>query len=311
VTVRSESTFRRVAVVALAYTIFVILWGAIVRITGSGAGCGQHWPTCHGDIIPQAPTIETLIEFGHRLTSGICVLVILAGAIIATKTYPRGSATRKLAWWGFFFIILESLIGAALVLLEYVALDDSPLRAVWMAGHLLNTFVLSAVMLATIWSAYGWSISLARLRSRSLIAVQLLCVGVLLTSMMGAITALGDTLFPIDVASTTIVERIRGEQDGVTHFLMQLRIIHPVLSCLVVLALVVVPLQSMSPSRPREYKWSIVVASLGASQLVIGLLNIYLSAPGWMQVVHLATALGLWLSLCWLWFSAAAERSEA
>ena len=144
--------FERLALGVLGYTVLVILWGAMVRITGSGAGCGQHWPTCHGEIVPTAESLETHIEFGHRLTSGLCLIVIFAMWAAAVRAFEPGHQARLAGRLGAIFVILESLIGAALVLLEYVAGNDSPWRAVWMAGHLANTFILTAVLLLAVWA---------------------------------------------------------------------------------------------------------------------------------------------------------------
>jgi len=55
--------FAKAAWGVLAYSILVILWGAYVRISFSGDGCGDHWPLCHGEVIPTAPSVKTLIEF--------------------------------------------------------------------------------------------------------------------------------------------------------------------------------------------------------------------------------------------------------
>ena len=304
--------FERLALGVLGYTVLVILWGAMVRITGSGAGCGQHWPTCHGEIVPTAESLETLIEFGHRLTSGLCLIVIFAMWAAAVRAFEPGHQARLAGRLGAIFVILESLIGAALVLLEYVAGNDSPWRAVWMAGHLANTFILTAVLLLAVWATRERPrFDVARLGAwwPKLLA---LCAGVLIVSMAGAVTALGDTLFPVDTATTTIWERIRGEQNGVTHFLMQLRIVHPALSTVVGLLLITMPLSLAADlGSPRVTRAARRVAALSLTQVGCGVANIWLSAPGWMQVLHLLLALVLWLSLVWLVWEAASARNDA
>ena len=75
---RSSGRFALYAWAHLAYLIAVILFGAWVRITHSGAGCGAHWPLCDGEIIPFEPSAEKLIEYTHRLTSGFLGLLTLA-----------------------------------------------------------------------------------------------------------------------------------------------------------------------------------------------------------------------------------------
>src|SRR5664279_6195716 len=68
----------RFAWALLAYNIAVILWGGLVRATGSGAGCGEHWPLCNGVVVQHSPSVQTMIELTHRITSGITVLAMLA-----------------------------------------------------------------------------------------------------------------------------------------------------------------------------------------------------------------------------------------
>src|SRR5947199_389083 len=98
-----------------AVNVLVVLWGATVRATGSGAGCGSHWPLCNGVVIPQAPRIETVIEFSHRLTSGIALLLVVGLVVGAFRLLPRGHAGRKAAVWSMFFMVGEAALGAALV----------------------------------------------------------------------------------------------------------------------------------------------------------------------------------------------------
>jgi len=68
---------RRFAWGVLAYFIAVILWGTLVRATGSGAGCGNHWPLCNGVVIQHSASVNTMIEFTHRLTSGLSFFAVV------------------------------------------------------------------------------------------------------------------------------------------------------------------------------------------------------------------------------------------
>src|SRR5258708_25274996 len=86
--------FARYAWSVLAFHLGVILWGAFVRASGSGAGCGQHWPLCNGQIVPATPLNATIIEFSHRLSSGIALVSVLALAIWAFRAFPRGFGVR-------------------------------------------------------------------------------------------------------------------------------------------------------------------------------------------------------------------------
>lgn len=279
------------------YTLAVILWGAVVRITGSGAGCGQHWPTCHGDIVPLAPSIETLIEFGHRTTSGLCLVAVLGTAVAAWVIAPPPHPIRRAALVSAVFIITEALIGAAIVLLEYVAHNASYYRAAWMALHLVNTFILTGGLGAMAWffrSSVGFRlIDLQGFR----VPFLALIAGVVLVSTSGAVSALGQTLFPA-LAEQSILEHVTEDPYADTPYPMLLRLVHPVVAVFVsagLLAFARAARERMSVQSVA--RWSDVLTGMVVVQLVVGVVNVGLSAPGWMQLVHLAAANALWLSL--------------
>jgi heme A synthase len=66
----------RFAWFVVVYNIAVILWGAYVRATGSGAGCGSHWPLCNGALFPATANTQTTIEFTHRVTSAVSLVLV-------------------------------------------------------------------------------------------------------------------------------------------------------------------------------------------------------------------------------------------
>src|SRR5512132_2587604 len=117
--------FARFAWVALAFTIAVVLWGAFVRATGSGAGCGAHWPLCNGVVVPREPTTATLIELTHRITSGSAGLLAIALVFSAWLAAPKGASVRRAAAWVLLLEITEGAVGASIVLLRYVGTDAS------------------------------------------------------------------------------------------------------------------------------------------------------------------------------------------
>src|SRR5215210_628478 len=147
--------FARYSWTTLAFTLAVILWGATVRATGSGAGCGSHWPLCNGEVVPRSPRIETVIELTHRVTSGIALLLVIGLVVLAFRWRPRGHAARKAAGWTLFFMLTEAAVGAGLVLFELVADNQSIARALFMATHLINTFFLLGAMTLTAHFASG------------------------------------------------------------------------------------------------------------------------------------------------------------
>ncbi|MCL4828543.1 MAG: COX15/CtaA family protein [Caldilinea sp.] len=282
--------FAQYAWGVVAANVVVILWGAFVRATGSGAGCGDHWPLCNGEVIPRAEQIETLIEFSHRVTSGLALLAVVALLIWALRAFPKGHIVRKAAAASMALMILEALIGAALVLLQYVAFNISLGRAIWMAAHLVNTLLLLAALVLTAWWGQGGRI--LRLRGQGLIGWSLLLatVGMLVLSMSGAITALGDTL--------VITGGISPAEHALVATLVELRILHPIIA-FVVGALVIgaawIVIQRRTDGGAQRVGRLII--ALYVAQLLIGSLNVALRAPVWLQLVHLAFTCAIWILL--------------
>ena len=145
--------FRRFAWGVLAYNVLVVLWGAYVRASGSGAGCGSHWPLCNGEVVPLAPKIETVIEFAHRVTSGLAVISAAALCVWSFRVFPRGHRGRKTAVLAIVFLMMEALLGAGLVLFRYVAQGCFGGARVYLSAHLMNTQLLLGMLAATAWLA--------------------------------------------------------------------------------------------------------------------------------------------------------------
>lgn len=278
----------------LAINLGVILWGAYVRATGSGAGCGSHWPLCNGVVVPREPSVETLIEFSHRLSSGAALLAVIALFFWSRRVYPAGNLVRRGAGLSLLFIVIEALLGAGLVLFELVADDDSMLRAVAMVAHLLNTFVLVGVLALTAWWASGRT---GRLTGGPRGAIPLLAsaaIGVLFVGATGAIAALGDTLFP----SSTLEAGLRSSFSSDSHPLIQLRKYHPLAAILVGLAVVGMA-RNLARSAPDPAARTLAkgLAAVYVTQLLAGTVNILLLAPVPMQLLHLLLADLLWITL--------------
>lgn len=286
--------YHRLSVAVLAYTVFVILFGAWVRITGSGAGCGEHWPTCHGEVVPRSPSVATIIEFTHRTTSGLCLLAVLALLYTAVRAFPRGHAARLGALLAVVFTITEALIGAGLVRFGLVAKDDSIARAVVMALHLVNTSLLTGALALTTWSSGQRPAPPhppGEPRPRVGLWLGGAIVGLLLVGVSGAVTALGDTLYPVG-----------GANEGAgAHFLQRLRAFHPVIAVGVGLYVLFVAHTVASPQASAAVRrWGGVVMLGVLVQVGAGVVNILLSAPGWLQVVHLLLGTGLWIAVVFL-----------
>jgi heme A synthase len=292
-------SFATYAWVFLGYLLLVILFGAWVRISFSGAGCGAHWPTCQGEVIPPDPTVETMIEYGHRLSSGLLGFLGLGLVGWAWKRFSASHRIFQASVVTLVFIVFESLIGAGLVLAELVERDDSAARAIVISLHLVNTMSLTGAAGLTAWWASGgrtpsWS---ARPRLRWWFVV--IVVGLVATNMAGAITALGDTLFPTDpTLGEGLWDKVRSDLSSTQHFLVRLRVIHPVVATLTaaLLGVVAVVVRTSDVSATAR-RMAAIVGGLTLGEVLIGVLNIYLGAPGWMQLVHLLLAQSLWIAV--------------
>ena len=289
-----KSYFPYYAWGVLIYNVFVILFGAYVRASGSGAGCGSHWPLCNGVVIPQQPQIHTIIEFTHRLTSGASLLLMIGLVIWAFRAYPKGHAVRLGAVLSMVFILTEALVGAGLVLFEWVAQDQSTGRAISIVVHLLNTFMLLASLTLTAWWASGGKPVRVRGGGAAAWILGVGLGGALLMGASGALAALGDTLFPV----TSLAEGIRQDFSSTAHFLIRLRLLHPTIAILVGAYLILAASIVLFPSQDRTVRrFARTLTILVVIQLAAGFINVLLLAPIWMQVVHLLLADLVWIVL--------------
>ncbi len=286
------SKLGRFAWGVLGYNVAVILWGAYVRATGSGAGCGGHWPLCNGEVLPRVQNVATLIEFSHRITSGLALVAVVALAWWVWRARPAGDPARKAAGFSVLFILTEAAVGAGLVLFALVADNASFARALFMAVHLMNTFALVASLTLTAWWTTGGAP--VRMRGKPFATMALLgtAFGLLLVGTSGAVAALGDTLYP----ARTLADALSADLSPTSHLLIRLRFLHPALALVVAFALIALvrPLRAGLTGRGRTA--GTLVVALAVTQLAAGGLNVMLLAPVWMQMVHLLVADLLWIA---------------
>jgi len=284
-TAHAAGRFSRYAWAVLIYNILVILWGAFVRATGSGAGCGRARPLCNGDIVPRAPEVATVIEFTHRVTSGLALIAVVVLVVWAFRIYPRRHRVRRAAFWSLVIIVIEALLGAGIVLLEYVEANQSWGRAAYLCAHLTNTLLLISALALTAWLPTAgperrfWPLS-RRMKAAFVLA--------LLACTTGAIAALGDTVFP----ATSLAEGIRSEFAADAPALLRLRLLHPVVAIGAAIYLFSVGFWMRREAAAAQWVLALVVI-----QTVAGAVNVALLAPVWMQLLHLLLAAALWLSL--------------
>jgi heme a synthase len=280
----------RLAWLTLGWNLAVILWGAYVRASGSGAGCGAHWPLCNGEVVPRAPALATVIEYTHRLTSGVALVLIFYLAYRVFRERPSGHPARRAAAASVVFILTEAAVGAGLVLFRLVAENESVARALFMSVHLVNTFVLLACL--TLCAHFCGVDTLSRSARRAwpfaAAAVALLVVG---TS--GAVAALGDTLYP----ARSLGAGLAADFSETAHFLVRLRLAHPLFALAGAAAVAIVALQALRSGDAASRRAALALLLLIAAQLLAGLANVVLLAPVWLQLVHLLLADLVWITL--------------
>jgi heme A synthase len=291
--VAAASRFSKFAWLTLGFNVLVILWGAIVRLTGSGAGCGSHWPDCNGQLLPLQGSAKTLVEFTHRSTSGLALLLVVALVVWSFRAFAKGHPVRKSSSASLIFILISALVGAWIVKANLVEGDKSVARAVTLSLHFVNTMMLLASL--TLTARLGAAERSGGLRGSGMVGVAIV-VGALLAiaaGSSGAITALGDTLFP----PTSSVDVIQSGLSGTAHFLQRLRILHPILALaagfyLLFLSALLSDLRPDGAVRSR-FKW---VVGLVVAQIALGIANVFLKAPMSLAILHLLVADLIWVA---------------
>jgi heme A synthase len=300
--------FAKYAWFVLAYNIIVILWGAFLRASLSGDGCGQHWLTCGGEVVPSAPQFKTIIEFSHRLSTGLAFFVVLLLFVWAFRKYAKGDYARKAAFVSFVLIIVEALIGAGLVLTGNTAENWTPTRPFWMAAHLITTFSLLASLTLTAWFAQGGKPFGFNVSQKILILFSVAVAGILIIGMSGSIAALSSMLFP----ATSLAEGIAHDFSPTSHILLKLRLSHPILSVMVGTFLVFLAswLKARFDENVQVNRWANVLSILVLIQFASGALTLLMHAPILMQIVHLLLADLMWIAFVLLSANVLAGQTE-
>ena len=283
---------QRFAWAVLAYNVVVILWGSIVRATGSGAGCGEHWPLCNGTVMQHSPRVETIIELTHRATSGIALFAMMTLLIWTFAATAKRRIERTAAVFAAVLTFNEALLGALLVLLGKVAHDQSGSRAVYLSLHLANTLLLLAALTLTahfLSRQMGFMHGSVESRSVGIAAIGL--IATLFVGVSGSLAALGDTLFP----ATSLRSALAEDFSSKSAWLLRIRWLHPTMGLIAGAFICWLIFQSAWRGRNRPLAMSVV--GLLALQYALGFTDLALLAPTWMQVVHLLGADTLWIAL--------------
>jgi cytochrome c oxidase assembly protein subunit 15 len=291
---------RRFARGVLVFFIATILWGTVVRATGSGAGCGDHWPLCNGTVWQQSPTLHTLIELTHRISAGAIDSILVLALIVWTW---RGTVPGHLARWGagatIFLTITEGALGAVLVKFGLTAGSRSPMRAPVEALHLSNTLLLLAALAVTAHFlgrriGYRWR----DIHISAPIGTTIGMTAVMIVGVTGSLAALGDTLFPATSLGNALRDDFAGRLTGESTWLLRWRWTHPTVAILASIFLIWLLMRAMRRGGPWDNrKLSALVVGLLVVQYILGALDVWLLAPVWMQVFHLLGADALWTAL--------------
>jgi len=295
------NAFRKFNLVNLGFALIVIAWGAFVRASGSGAGCGAHWPLCNGEILPATEQLKTLIEFTHRTSSGMSLILVVVGYLWSRKISAKGSWIRTSAFYSVIAIFMEAILGAGLVLFKYVEFDQSLGRAISISLHLVNTLFLISTLSTLTWYSFHPEQGFKKAgswfpRDRFF----RFCAGVFLfLGISGAITALGDTLFP----ATSLANGMQQDLASGAHFLLKLRVIHPLIAMTWIL-LVFIWSKRFEQIETAAIRTFLLLGI--TTQFILGFMNWMLMAPTGMQIIHLVVADGVFIAF---WISGHIEQS--
>jgi heme a synthase len=306
------SKFAKYAWFVLAYNLVVILWGVFLRASKSGDGCGQHWLTCHGEVIPSAPELKTVIEFSHRVTSALAGIFLIVLLVWAWRIWRANKAETnhifKVAVMSFVFVVIVGLLGAGLVLTGNTAENLTPTRPVWMAAHLITTLFLLTFLTLTAWFASGGKRFNLKTEPKVLILLCVAVAGIFLVGMSGSIAALSNMIFP----SQTLAEGLAKDFSATSHILLRLRVSHPILSIMTSIYLIFLAgwLRKKSENERSVARWSNALSILILAQIAFGAVTLLTGAPILMQLGHLLLADLVWIAFVLLTASFLAEQRE-
>lgn len=293
------SGFAKYAWFVLGYNLLVVLWGVFLRASKSGDGCGMHWLTCHGEVLPTAPEFKTVIEFTHRLMSafdGLLMLILLTWAIVIWRRGrdPQSKSVLKTTAASFFFVLTEGAIGAGLVLTGNTAETLTSARPFWMAAHLINTFILLAFLTLTARRASGGEGFQFRIAPKYSAALAAAIMAILAVGITGSIAALSNMIFP----SGSLSESMAKDFSETSHVLLRLRLLHPTSAILASVFVIFVTgwLAKERFGDKKVLRWSNILAILILLQIAFGAATLLMLGPIVMQLGHLIIADAIWIS---------------
>jgi heme a synthase len=283
----------RLAWLIVAYNIAVILWGAYVRASGSGAGCGSRWPLCNGRILPATTQLQTLIEFIHRATSALSVAIVSCLVVWCWCRTSKGDWPRYSAVCGIVFLFNEALLGALLVLLDHVGSpDQSATHALFLCLHFGNTLLLlAALSLTSRWLSSRERRFVVVAKPCERIAIGLGLLAVMVIGMTGSLASIGDAVFPANSLRHALMQDFSSS----SHPLLRLRLLHPAAAAIG--SLYVLWLLWKLWGKQVGSAWTLILSVTLMIQIALGAVNVILLAPVWLQMTHLLVAQLVWILL--------------
>jgi cytochrome c oxidase assembly protein subunit 15 len=282
----------RLAWLIVAYNMTVILWGAYVRGSGSGAGCGSRWPLCNGEILPSITQSQTLIEFMHRVTSAVSLILVFFLVVWCWRQTSKGDWPRYSSVCALFLLLHEALLGALLVLSDRIGLAPTAAHAFFLCMHFGNTLLLLAALVLTArWLSNQEQRFVVVAKPHEQIAIALGLISIMVIGMTGSLASLGDAIFPVDSLRQALMQDFSSS----SHALLRLRPLHPVAG--VMGSIYVLWLLRRFWREQDRSQWTLVLAVTLTTQSALGAMNVILLAPVWLQMTHLFVADLFWILL--------------
>ena len=269
----TKKTFGKFSFFSLVFILGVILWGAWVRFSHSGDGCGNDWPLCKGEFTPDS--FSALMEWIHRATSGLSLLIVFTLVFLAFKIYPEKHIVRKISLAAGGLILVEALIGAVLVLASLTGSNSSSLRVIVLAFHLINSLLLVATLTLCQQGAFSEKITVNKP------IIYFVCLFPLL-ALTGSIASLAGTLFPSESLTQAFLLDFLPE----SHITLKLRPLHPLLA----LGFVAFCLIGFSEKKK-------ILGGMALVAVCSGFITLVSLSPVWLKLSHLLIAYILWIIL--------------
>lgn len=283
----------------LALCVLVIVWGAFVRFTHSGAGCGEHWPLCKGVLLPESTDSKTWIEYFHRITSGLFGLGVLGVFLLILRGSEYTLAQRRAVGAVLIFTIIEALIGAGLVLRGLVESDASVERFVWVGSHLLNTLLLLGSLVWLLFELRGGGSSQPNSENRKRVFL-IFIAAFFLTAVLGSIASLSNTLSP----SPSLFEGLAADLNPESPWYLKVRVFHPLISVLFGVSLI---FYLWADPAPKSRAQTLLVWLVGLN-LLLGFGTLLFLSPIAAKLLHLLIADFIWIALVWSYLESSSPK---